>query len=376
MKIILSSLFIFSSLLLFLTSCSNNDSETKVERIISNPKYGTLQNSASAPFEFELLDSVSIQLPNDFILSRITNLATDQNGNYYFMDKAQSKLISVSSDGSLRWMTGEKGTGPGDFENVWDILILNNSILVSNINSSRLDYFDFEGNFIKSIPMTKEISFSSIEGITESGNLVVSGPRWGSFGHHIFIVKPESDSLTVINSFEIDETNGIKIPENFTAKSEINVIDDQIITGSIHNYSFTISNLEGEKIKTINRDFDKIVRPGMFVSGNSSTMNSFGMVLPPFKIDNNLYLASAIWPTNVSDPDEFTKKSATGSSLRAEFENSIDLFDSNWNLLYSLESEGYDPKMGRIRFVKDGYIFTANTDPSPTIYRYKISTQN
>jgi hypothetical protein len=75
------------------------------------------------------------------------------------MDNAQSKLISVSSEGSLRWMIGEKGKGPGDFENVWDILILDNSILVSNINSSRLDYFDFEGNFIKSIPLAKEISF-------------------------------------------------------------------------------------------------------------------------------------------------------------------------------------------------------------------------
>jgi hypothetical protein len=168
-------------------------------------------------------------------------------------------------------------------------------------------------------------------------------------------------------------TNGIKIPENFTAKSELNVIDDKIVTGNIHDYSFRIYDLEGSLVKTITRDFDKIVRPGMFVSGNSSTMNSFGMTLPPLKISNELYLATASWPTNVSDPDEFTKKSATGSSLTAEFENSIDLFDSNWSLLYSIENKGFNPEIGRIRFIKEGTIFTASTDPSPTIYRYKIS---
>lgn len=365
-----------STLIVFLLlNCSSPKKKEKSDTdIISNPEYGIWQELENPPFELVLQDSISIQLPNEFILSRISNLTTDRNGNYYFMDNAQSKMISVSSDGSLRWMIGEKGKGPGDFENVWNILILDNSILVSNINSSRLDYFDFEGNFIKSIPMAKEISFSSIEGITSSGNLVVSGPQWGSFGHHIFIVKPESDSLTIINSFEIDETNGIKIPENFTAKSEINILDDKIVTGNIHDYSFRVYDLEGSLVKTITRDFDKIVRPGMFVSGNSSTMNSFGMTLPPLKISNELYLATASWPTNVSDPDEFTKKSANGSSLRAEFENSIDLFDSNWSLLYSIENKGFNPEIGRIRLIKDETIFTASTDPSPTIYRYKIST--
>lgn len=361
----------------FIWGCSDsNKNKVAGRNVIQNPEYGSKQNVEPAPFEFELHESISLQLPEDFILSEIRYLNTDQNGNYYFMDYAQSKLISVAPDGSFRWMTGEKGKGPGDFENVWGMSILDDSIIVSNIFSSRYDFFSFDGDFIKSISLPKEILYSSFEGATENEKLVISAFRMGSFGHNIFVAKLVSDSLSILNSFEIDETNGVKIQDRSSTKSSLNIIDDKIITGSIHDYSFSIYNLEGVLTKTIKRSFDKIVRPGTYATETSSTMYSFGDTSPPYKINDELYLATASWPTNVSDPDQFTKRVATGSDERVNFMNSIDFFDANWNLLYSIESEGYDPEFGRIDMVKDEIIFTSSTDPAPTIYRYRIMSRN
>ncbi len=376
-KISLFRLTILTLASFLIWNCSDaTKNEVSDSRIIQNPEYGSKQNTVPTPFEFVLEDSIFIQLPEDFILSGISFLSTDNNGNFYFMDIAQSKLISVSPDGTLRWITGEKGKGPGDFESVWGISILDSSIMVNNINSSRLDYFDFEGNFIKSTSLGKDVGFSSIVGITKNGNLVMSGPNWDSFGHSILLVKPESDSLIVEHSFKIDESNGVKVTKGFNAKTEIHIIDDNIVTGSIHDYSFSIYDLEGTLLKNIHRDFDRIVRPGMYVSEEFSVLNSFGSTASPFKINNDLYLATANWPTNVSDPDQFTKRAALGSEERVQFMNTIDFFDANWNLLYSKESDGYDSKIGRIQLVKDESIFTARAEPSPTIFRYRILERN
>ncbi|MFA5668650.1 MAG: hypothetical protein WC967_05350 [Balneolaceae bacterium] len=362
---------------MFLSCAGKSDSNLETgKNVIQNPEYGSKQNVEPAPFEFELQESISLQLPEDFILSGIDYLTTDQNGNYYFMDYAQSKLISVAPDGSFRWMTGEKGKGPGDFEDVWGILIQDNYILVSNIQSTRHDFFDFDGNFIKSISLPKEILYSSIEDVTESGKLIISSFRMGSFGHNIFIAKLESDSLSILNSFEIDETNGVKIQDRSSTKSSLNIIDDKIITGSLHDYSFSIYNLEGVLIKTIKRSFDKIVRPGMYATETSSTLYGFGDTSAPYKINDELYLATTSWPTNVTDPDQFTKRVASGIDEKVDFMNSIDFFDAKWNLLYSIESEGYDPEFGKIDMVKDGVIFTSSAEPFPTVYKYKIKTKN
>ncbi len=377
-----SKVSLFRLTILTLTSfliwkCSDSTkNEVSDSRVIQNPEYGSKQNTTPLPFEFVLEDSISIQLPEDFILSGISFLNIDINGNFYFMDSAQSKLICVSPNGTLRWITGEKGKGPGDFENVWGISILESSIMINNINSSRLDYFDFEGNFIKSKPLGKEVSFSSIVGITKSGDLVMSGPNWDSFGHNILLVKPESDSLIIEHSFKIDESNGVKVTKGFNAKTEIHIIDNNIVTGSIHDYSFSIYDLEGILLKTIHRDFDRIVRPGMYVSEEFSVLNSFGSTASPFKVNNELYLATATWPTNVSDPDQFTKRAALGSEERVQFMNTVDFFDANWNLLYSIESDGYYSEIGRIQLIKDESIFTASAEPSPTIFRYKILERN
>ncbi len=276
----------------------------------------------------------------------------------------------------MRWLTGEKGKGPGDFENVWGISILGSSIMVNNINSSRLDYFDFNGNFIKSTALGKDIGFSSIVGITKSGDLVMSGPNWDSFGHNILLVKLALDCLLVEHSFKIDESIGVKVAKGFNAKTEIHIIDDNIVTGSIHDYSFSIYDLEGTLLKTIQRDFDRIVRPGMYVSEEFSVLKRFGSTASPIRINNNLYLATATWPSNVSDPDQFTKRAALGSEERVQFMNSVDFFDADWNLLYSIDSDGYDPKIGRIQLIKDESIFTVSTETTPTIYRYRILEQN
>ena len=50
----------------------------------------------------------------------------------------------------LNKIAGRKGSGPGEFEDISDIQVLNNSILISDENRARLNKFSLEGEFEKS----------------------------------------------------------------------------------------------------------------------------------------------------------------------------------------------------------------------------------
>lgn len=341
--------------------------------VINNPEWGSMQDYETPPFKFELVDSILIKTPNDEIIGSIGSLLTDDSGNIYFMDRQQSKLVSISSNGNLRWMTGQKGKGPGDFEQAYSMITDRDQLLISNIGGTRIDKFSFDGNFISSLNLSKNLSSVSLHDVTFDNLLAVTIPSWGTYGFKTLFLKAGDESIEIIDSLVVDESDKLKMHPGFSMGTRLTFQDSLIINGSLVDYSLTFYNRKGEILKVINREFNKNMKPGFYQSENSTTIRGFGGVNSPYFMPNNIMMVLTSWPDNISDSDEYMRKSAAGNAPQVEFKNFIDFFNLDGKLLYTIEGEGYFPKIGAIQHIdNNGIIYTATAEPKPVIYRYKL----
>lgn len=362
-------------LCLFTLSCTKADSSEKISGVlqINNPEYGELQDVENPPFQFNLNDSLNINMPDDYLISGFSSLLTDPEGNMYFMDRQQSKLISISSDGEFRWMTGQEGKGPGDFENAYSMVTDGKRLYIGNLQGARIDAFDYDGNFITSYNLAQRASFGTLWGTLSNGDLVLSAPNWDSWGPHIHTIRINEDSVQVKGDFMIDQSGEVETIQGMTSRSTISVYNDEVHTGSITDYSVQTRDINGKLIRKIHRDFDRIVRPGMHSEGNSSTIRSFGSVGAPRFLPNGYFIVNATWPTNVDDPDRYTRLSNNGSAPEIEYANTIDIYNPEAQLLFSFERDGFNPKFGPIVHIdENGIIYSSKTEPDAVIYRYKL----
>lgn len=368
--------FFIITLSFMILSCANQESVDKSDTI-NNPEYGLLQNSESAPFSFELTDEINIETSEDFIIGSIANLIRDKEGNFYFLDYQQNKLISVDSDGNIRWITGEKGRGPGDLENAYSMIKTNDGLVVSNLSGARFDLFSFEGQFVKSYLVSKEIVFGSPLGQDSFGRIILRGSLPGTMGIKISIVEISNDSLKTINSFEVDfddEENSVDIPKGMSVFGSAIFSGDKIFVGSLLNYKIKIFDLNGELVSNITRDFDRIVPPGVYSSSTTSTLRSFGGTGTPILLDDYT-ISRATWPINVNNPNDYASPEKREGLQEPVFKNTIDIFNSDWKLLYSIESDGYTPSFGSLLKIDDSnFIYTTTVDPTPVIKKYTLRT--
>jgi|AntRauTorcE11897_2_1112592.scaffolds.fasta_scaffold00483_2 hypothetical protein len=370
-----SSLIILFFSAFLICGCSNNELPNEsLDLFIDNAEYGTYQNEKNPPFSFELFETITPQFPEDFILSGFQQLLTDPQGNIYFMDAQQSKLISINSDGTLRWMTGEKGRGPGDFESAYSMITDSNRLYIGNLQGARIDAFDYNGNFLKSYNLAEKASFGTLWGTLSNGDMVLAAPNWESWGPHIHIIGINEDSVEVKEDFMIDQSGELETIQGMTSRSSISVYNDEIHTGSIIDYSIETRDINGDLIRKIRRDFDRIVRPGMHTEGNSSTIRQFGRVGAPRFLPNGFFIVNANWPTNIDNPDRYVRLSSSGSVPEVEYANSIDIYDPEGQLVYSFEEEGFNPEFGPIVHIdKNGIIYTTSLEPEPVIKKLRIN---
>lgn len=378
MKTSTLSILLFSSLLLI--GCGSEDTTNRDSSgiYVDNPEYGIYQQEPSPPFSFELLDTINPEFPDDYILSGFNHLLTDPEGNIYFMDVRQSKLISLSPDGTLRWMTGEEGRGPGDFESAYSMITDSNQLYIGNLQGSRLDLFSYDGNFQKSYNLAEKVSFGTLWGFLSGGEIVMAAPNWDSWGPHIHIVEIAGDTVRTTEDFVIDQSGDVETLQGMTSRSSISVYNDEIHTGSIIDYSIESYDSSGTLTQKIRRDFDRIVRPGMHSEGNNSTIRSFGRVGAPRFLPNGFFVVNANWPTNVDDPDRYTRLSNNGTAPEIEYAHSVDIFNLEGQLLYSFEGEGFNPDIGAITHIdKNGIIYTTSMDEEdPVIKKYRLILNN
>lgn len=365
---------VFLSLIVLALACSKEDpkNSTTDSNVILNPTEGIWQNDKNPPIKFELVEEFVLEEATDLLIGSLNGLITDEKGNMYFLDRQESRLISLKPDGSVNWVIGEEGQGPGDFESPSGLILYGDKLLVSNIQGTRLDFFDLSGNFIRSMSYGEKLTFVTPQGFTDSGKLIVNTPFWGALGTTVSVLSI-SDSITVENTFEINQANDPDIPQGFSGNAGIGVIGNSITSGNLTDYALEFYDLEGTLIKTVKRDFDKLVRPGFYVSDGSKMMRMFGRVTPPKALGDGFFMVTTRFPTNISDPDAFTKRVAIDNSLEVISNYTTDFYNADGILLYSIEGDDIVDTYGGLTHVdSDGLAYVVNYFPSISIHKYRI----
>lgn len=353
------TLFILS---LIIISCSSSGGDYSPETNKTN-------------IRINLVDSVQLKTPDDLPISSLRNLQRAPDGRYFLLDMRLNKLMAFSSEGEMIWETGQAGKGPGDLYQPLDLFYHDDMLIVSNQAGARADYYSTDGDYSHTRMYDGGAWYTTFVGVSTSDDLVTSSPDMQGWGHNITVYSTESDSLIKKAAFKVDQSDGLEIPFRMNGSISVNLIGNHLYSGSLTGYSYRVFNLKGEAVDTVALDRDVIVRPGMASSGDSRTMEMFGGVHAPVKINDELIMTAAKWPVNIDDPDAWAMDDLKDRTVpEPDFRYSLDFFSPDGQFLNSVQENSLTQKTGIPAFTdREGHIYTTSLQPVPTVYRYEVS---
>jgi|GEM_PF-714139 hypothetical protein len=376
-KLNLSLCFTLALILIAGTSCSNSEKETiqvkTVDGVIMNPSTGKWQGSNLEPLQFDLVQTIDLSTIEEPVISNLGYLRLDDEGNFYFYDRNISQLISVDPEGNLRWAVGQEGKGPGDFETPFGMDIYNDKIYVMNVQGSRLDEFDMNGSFIRSIEVPKSVQFPSLVGIRDDGLILLSGAKFGTVGTEIYTARI-GDSLQVVDNFSIVETDDEEY-ERATTRGSVSMGEDMFVYSFSIDYRYHIYSYNGELLTQVDRDFDGVLGPGIYAVEGSVSMYSLGRVGSRTMLDDGKYLIEVRYPINIKDPNAYARRASTGETESPEYAEFLDLYSANHELLYTFNDNDFVEGLGNLS-IRDanGYYYSPFSSDL-VIKKYDIKPQ-
>jgi hypothetical protein len=79
----------------------------------------------------------------------------DKNANIYVADSRHNKIFCFDSNGKYLFQYGRQGQGPGEFNRPYNIAFFKNHIVIYDNGNSRIQFFNTQGKFVKSIKLFK-----------------------------------------------------------------------------------------------------------------------------------------------------------------------------------------------------------------------------
>ncbi|WP_409377611.1 6-bladed beta-propeller [Gracilimonas aurantiaca] len=359
-----------------MSSCSKPEDRGPVVNengVLENPSSGLWQDQAQFPVEIEEVGTLDLSAIEELVITSATSLSFDEVGNLYFYDRNLTKIISLDQEGKLRWAVGQEGKGPGDFENPFGMVLYNNKLYIANIQGTRLDEFDLEGNFIRSTDLAQDLRFASLSGVRNDGLFVFTTAKFGTIGTEIVTLRvPEKDSIEVVSRFDVIETTDEKY-KNASSRGSVVITGDEIWYSHSVNHQHKVYDYNGNLLRSITRDFDGALGPGVYQEGGSISIFTLGRLGPVTFLEDGSYLIRTRYPLNIDDPNEYAKKASTGSTDPLEYKVVMDLYNANGELLYveddteMLESYGSLSRIG-----PDGYYYSVFPDEL-LIKKYRVN---
>ena len=371
----LKLLFLF----VILISCESNRIKKEYENgilVIKNPEHGLWQNKTTSLLEFELEQTYGKENePVEELFTRITDVFTDKDRNVYILDTADNRLLCFDVTGRLLWFNDKKGQGPGEFIRAEGMAFDGqNTFYLCSSSGSQIDKFNLKGEYQDRFYFSNlNIGRVTLRGFIEPNILVVSRTESGKSGIYIFLLEL-GESLRVKAKIEIFEDIGMKLTKGFRTGMELSVCGGEIRVANIDRYEFKYYNVEGELVKKVTRDFNKIVRPGLWITDNWASILFFSYLSAPTKLFYGYEISFSYWPTNVSNPDEYVLLNHNKKAPKRKYMNMFDLFNNDGELLYSIYEDNIIPEIGKPIYVDCyGKIYTLVYEPFPQLRRYKLN---
>ncbi|WP_157939441.1 NHL repeat-containing protein [Gracilimonas amylolytica] len=344
----------------------------KENGVIYNPSVGLLQDE-EAPVEFELVETIDLSMIEEPVISNVGYLQIDDEGNFYFIDRRLSKLISLDPEGNLRWAVGEEGKGPGDLESPFGMSLYKDKLYISNVQGSRLDEFDLSGNFIKTYDLPEDMRFASMVGIRDDGKVLMSGANYGAVGALVYTMEI-SDSLRVISDFKITETEADEY-SRATLWGGFAMQEDGFYYSFGTDYTFQMYDYDGNLKTEVQREFDGTLGPGIYTSENSVSLYGLGSIGSPIFLNSDLYLIQVEHPVNIDDPHAYARRASTGDTESPIYEHFMDVYNADHELLYTFEDSDFVEGLGSLSVRDDeGYYYSVFSSDL-LIKKYQVNTK-
>ncbi|MCP4219854.1 MAG: 6-bladed beta-propeller, partial [bacterium] len=90
------------------------------------------------------------------IVSSVRGLAVGDDGTVFISDKKNLRFYCFNSDGKFKRAFGEKGEGPGEIRSLVDSVTYTVGKIMLVLDSGRLNHFDADGKFIKSVLVSQQ----------------------------------------------------------------------------------------------------------------------------------------------------------------------------------------------------------------------------
>ncbi len=205
------------------------------------------------------------EAPKDLILSQLTSLVIDKDGNAFALDVKGCFVVKFTSD--LKYIThfGRSGKGPGDFGTTYvpneDRLSVdaNGDIYINDYNPNRLVIYDNSGKYKQDINI--QVLYQKYFPFIENLKVICNGYFTGKMYNNdntidavIFKIEPPEIKLKVPIKEErihvnIGDVHVVGIKESYYGDNfSISISRDRIGFADSQRYHFGVYTKEGQKI--------------------------------------------------------------------------------------------------------------------------------
>jgi sugar lactone lactonase YvrE len=136
------------------------------------------------------------------------------SGNIYVLSWSRDRVSAYTANGSFIRSFGSSGTGSGQFQNPWDIDIVNQTVYVTDANLGRVQAFDLNGTYLGQwgTKGTGAFQFNGPSGISHdaAGNIYVADA--GNNRVQVFstaVPKPNGDSVAPAGTLTFPLKNAV-----------------------------------------------------------------------------------------------------------------------------------------------------------------------
>lgn len=300
--------------------------------------------------------------PPEALLTAPFGIVSDSKGFVYILDLQQAVIKKFSSDGTWLANFSSPGKAPGELSSPRGLFLAADSILIVQEDMQRnTSRFTTSGRFLDRSNMDLlGLRQPSMVGATSEGLVVFASPIADRYALQINVV--DLDAEAIVHSFEYEALSLGGAPEGMRIPPYVEVTaGGTIIVAHPFDYAYRMFSLEGEHLGDMRRSFEGLIPPYVFDMRGNRMVRYFSALNAPRSIGSGWWMGRANWPTNFKSGEEwYSMRDASGQFPMAERDAIVDLFDAEWNLVYSLsldERRELMPGGGIVTISSDGHIF-------------------
>lgn len=267
-KIVVIQFVSFFFLIILIFACKQQKAEWKGKleevdgiTVVKNPKEPVYKEGVCI-LEEELAIG-GAEGREEYMLSRIIDVAVDDAGNIYAADMKENHIKVFDRNAGYLNTVGRPGQGPGEFSQIADIQITpRNELMVYDRLAFKLTFFALDGNYLRSIHLKgiQALRKNFRENVT--GNYYVGTIEFqGKYGTNTFRssreVREYGSDLTFIKTIVKDKFRNADVPLRQDMLARF-LPSGLILCGFTDAYEFRIISPDGKVVRRVLKEYEPI----------------------------------------------------------------------------------------------------------------------